>query len=460
MNTNASCLTAVFLATLLPFAAMAQTSSTTTAPDDQLAQTSILQARPPSDASVILVSSENAPPAPVKPVSAASASIPAVSATSEGLVFSTADGSDTLKVHGYLQAQNRMFDSTLKGAAPDIFLFRKIRPIFEGTLFNALDFRFMPDFGQYTPQIQEAYVELKSVPFAKVRIGKFKEPIGLEVLRSDRDLIFIERSTASDLLPLRYLGAQLSGSILSNSISYAAGYFNGSSDGTNGVFSQWTQSNEGAARLFLQPLTTTNISFIRGFGLGVAGSAGHQHGAIPGLKTVGQSTFFKYSSGVLANGEHNRISPQAYYYGGPVGLLGEYAISSQHVIKKADAGAIKNEAWEVTGSVALTGEKNSYDGIRPRKSFEPSQGFRHLGALELALRTSQVRIDHAAFPFFASTSTAAGRANEYGIGLNWYLNNFVKLSTDYERTVFGMAASTVSRLHNENVLMSQLQLGF
>ena len=75
----------------------------------------------------------------------------------------------------------------------------------------------MPDFGQNNPQIQEAFLELKTVKFAKLRVGKFKEPIGLEVLRSDRELTFAERSLASDLVPLRYIGAQLSGSVLSNS---------------------------------------------------------------------------------------------------------------------------------------------------------------------------------------------------------------------------------------------------
>ena len=66
-------------------------------------------------------------------------------------------------------------------------------------------------------------MEWKSLPFAKLRVGKFKEPIGLEILKSDRELNFAERSLASDLLPLRYMGAQLGASIFSNSITYAIG---------------------------------------------------------------------------------------------------------------------------------------------------------------------------------------------------------------------------------------------
>jgi phosphate-selective porin OprO/OprP len=404
---------------------------------------------PDSDATAAVVSSS----------SASGETTPPVAVHQDGLWFSTADKSTHLQIHGYAQADDRMFDDNLHGEGLDTFLFRRIRPLFEGTLFNAVDFRFMPDFGQNNPQIQEAFLEFKSLPFAKLRVGKFKEPIGLEVLKSDRQLTFVERSMASDLLPLRYMGAQIGGSIFSNSVTYAAGYFNGSNDGSNGNF-QWVQDNEAAARLFLQPFATTRIGAMRNFGIGMAGSAGNQHGAISGLKTVGQSSFFKYSSTTVANGQHDRISPQAYYYAGPVGILSEYVVSSQDVLNKKVAGNVKNDAWQVAGSVMLTGEKNSYGGIKPRNSFEPTRGFRHMGAVELAVRHSQLRIDKGAFPLFASPKTAAQAAQEYGIGVNWYLNHFVKLTTDYEHTNFRMALANVTPLHSENVFMSQIQLAF
>src|SRR5215469_14595971 len=199
-----------------------------------------------------------------------SQSAPAIAANSSGLIFSSASGADTLHVHGYAQADDRMFLSNLHGEPLDTFLFRRIRPLFEGTVFHAIDFRFMPDFGQNNPQIQEAYVEWKTFSFAKVRAGKFKEPIGLEVDRSDRDLMFAERSLVSDLLPLRYMGAEINGSVFSNSITYAAGYFNGSSDGSNGNF-QWIPANEFAGRVFLLPFSRTKISVLRQFGIGIAG---------------------------------------------------------------------------------------------------------------------------------------------------------------------------------------------
>ena len=382
-----------------------------------------------------------------------------VSVSSSGLLFSSADGANTLHVHGYVQADDRWFSSNVKGEPLDTFLFRRIRPLFEGTIFNSFDYRFMPDFGQNNPQIQEAYIEWRTFPFSKLRVGKFKEPVGLEALRSDRDLSFAERSMASDLVPLRYIGAQIGGSLFSNSIAYDIGYFNGSNDGSNGKL-EWIPANEFAGRVFLQPFATTKTNFIREFGFGLGGSSSNQHGAISGLKTVGQSTFFKYSSKTLADGDHHRIAPQAYYYFGPLGLLGEYAISSQNVINKTKTAQVRNEAWDLAGSFILTGEKNSYAGVRPRNSFEPTRGFRHFGAVELALRYSQVTIGNNAFPAFANPNTAAQQADERAIGLNWYLNRFVKLTIDYEHTTFRMALRTIKPLHNEDVLMSRVQLAF
>lgn len=412
-------------------------------------------------------------PAPRSGHAASDDSSPAVEATStqaekgsglsarrDGLWLSTADGATQLHVHGYIQADDRMFASSTHAEELDTFLFRRIRPLVEGTLFNAIDFRFMPDFGQGTQQIQEAFLEEKTFSFAKLRIGKFKEPIGLEVLRSDRELVFAERSLASDLVPLRYLGAQLSGSVLSDSISYQGGFFQGSSDGSNGVFTQWTSSHEAVARLFLRPFATTSANLFQQLGFGVAGSVGNQEGAIAGLKTAGQTTFFKYSSTTVADGRHSRISPQAYYYVGPFGVLGEYVISSQDVLNKNHAGEISNHAWETTASLMLTGEKNSYAGVRPRNASEHVTGWRRLGGVELALRYSQLAIDADAFPHFASVSSSARLAQEQGIGLNWYLNRYVKFVTDFEHTNFTMAHGNTRPLHAENVLMNRIQLAF
>jgi len=416
------------------------------------------------DASASSSSPRPAPPnaalSAVQPASTAPEHTGPLAARRDGLWISTEDGHTQVHVHGYVQADDRMFSATIHDEELDTFLFRRIRPLFEGTLLNNVDFRFMPDFGQNDPQIQEAFLELKTLPFAKLRVGKFKEPIGLEILRQDRELMFAERSLASDLVPLRYIGTQLSGSVISNSIEYAAGFFQGSSDGSNGVFTRWIGSHEAVARAFFLPFAPTPIIPLKQLGFGLAGSAGVQEGSIAGLKTTAQSTFFKYSSSTFADGQHNRLSPQAYYYVGPFGALAEYVISSQKVLNGTHTGRMKNEAWEAAATVMLTGEKNSYTGVRPRSASEPVTGWRRFGGLELAVRYSQLAIDPDAFAHFASVSSAAQLAKEEGIVLNWYMTRYVKLVTNYEHTGFRMAAGNTTPFHNEDVLMTRVQLQF
>lgn len=402
--------------------------------------------------------------APAQPAADSGAPAPQHLATSvsfghDGLLITDEDKSTQLRLHGYVQGDGRFFSSDLKDQSPDKLLFRRIRPQFEGTLFKVLDFRFMPDFGQNNPQIQDLHVELKLFPLAKPRIGKFKTPLGLEALRSDSEATFAERSLASDLVPLRELGAQLGGTVLGNSLEYAVGYFNGTPDGSNGNF-EWRTSNEGVARMFFRPFLSGKIRPLRGLGVGLAGSSAHEHGALPKFKTVGQNTFFKYVSKTVAEGQHNRLTPQAYYYWGPLGLMGEYTVSSQEVRNQSLARRLSNQGWQATASFMLTGENNSYTGVRPRRGFEPYKGFRHFGGWEIAGRYSRLRVDGAAFPLFADPKTSAAGASEWGIGLNWHLNRFTRIMNSYEHTSFRMATPGLAPLHSENVIMSRLQLAF
>jgi phosphate-selective porin OprO and OprP len=374
--------------------------------------------------------------------------------------ISTDDHANQLHIHGYVQADNRMFSNNVNGQELDTFLFRRLRPLFEGTLFNAPDFRFMPDFGQSNQQIQELYLELKSIPFAKLRVGKFKEPIGLEVLRSDRNLTFAERSMASDLIPLRYIGAQVADSIFSDSITYAIGYFNGSNDGSNGVFTEWAHGNEAAGRLFFRPFATTGVTAIRQFGIGVAGSTGDTRGTHRWVENRGTEHILQVPLyGFNEWAAHPRRASSLLLRRSPRST-DRVCDLSQDVLNQKITHRVRNEAWQVAGSVMLTGEKNGYDAIRPRNSFDPTSGFRHLGAVEIAARFSQVRIDNDAFPLLANPKTAAQRAREQAIGANWYLNRYVKLTTDYEHTTFRMSSTKVTPLHAENVLMSRIQLAF
>src|SRR5215212_4637886 len=71
---------------------------------------------------------------------------PSISAGAGGFSFRSADTNFVLKLRGYIQADSRwFFDDHIDGN--DTCLLRRVRPIFEGTVFDKYDFRVMLDFG-------------------------------------------------------------------------------------------------------------------------------------------------------------------------------------------------------------------------------------------------------------------------------------------------------------------------
>jgi len=168
----------------------------------------------------------------------------------------------------------------------------------------------------------------------------------------------------------------------------------------------------------------------------------------------------------MASGTHWRLSPQAYYYYGPFGLLGEYAISDQGVKNSAKLRTtnLKNTAWEIAGGWVLTGEDATFNGVTPRHPFDPRNG--GWGALQLVARYAELDVDKAAFPAFANPATSASGARAWAVGLNWYLNKNIRVNTSFSRTTFtggGGASTSVPAAvtqHPEDVLFTRIQLSF
>jgi phosphate-selective porin OprO/OprP len=405
---------------------------------------------------------------------------PIVSAGSDGFALKSADGNFVLRLLGYAQADGRFYLADQSHNGVDTFLLRRVRPILEGTVYRDFDFRIMPDFGNGASSstiLQDAYVEWHYWPWLKLRAGKYKVPVGLEWLQRDPWTSFAERGLPTDLVPQRDVGAQLSGDLFGGAVTYAAGVFNGVPDGTSGDLDSF-DSKDGAARIFIQPFKTTDIDPLKGLGFGAGGSIGNQQFTstttnLAVYKTTGQNTFFSFAKGTAPDGLEYRLSPQGYYYWGPVGLLGEYVMAEQKLRNGADLRYVRNSAWQVEGSFVLTGENASYNGVTPLHPFDLKNG--RWGAFELVARYGDLHLDPSAFNRdptagglrFASPITSAQEAREWGVGVNWYLNKDLKLVLDYEQTAFDGGAGTatvsaysVKNREMERTIFTRVQFSF
>jgi phosphate-selective porin OprO/OprP len=378
-----------------------------------------------------------------------------------------------LRIGGTVQFDGRLFPGTDPRRPIHTFFPGRIRPILEGDLWRFVTFRLMPDFsaGVGATTLEEAWIDLELDPALHVRLGKAKSNFGLERLQGETDLWFIERSQVTNLIPNRDVGAQVLGTLFHEAIEYSAGVWNGVPDnaGSTSLLTNFDsdRKKDVIGRIFLRPFRFTSIELLHDIGIGIAGSHGVRRGSpknpeLPSYKTPAQQALFTYNADAMttaagtawANGNLDRFSPQLYAYVGPVGLMAEYAHVSQDVAQGSSQATLIHDAYQATLAVTLTGERQSYRSIAVERPASFGEG--RWGALELVLRYDHSNYSKAALGTFADGTRNWNGADAVWGGLNWYLNDNVKLSGQYVHSWFN-GNSTVL-LDTEDAVIVQAQL--
>jgi phosphate-selective porin OprO/OprP len=245
------------------------------------------------------------------------------------------------------------------------------------------------------------------------------------------------------------------------------------------------------ARLFAQPFVKTDWTALRGLGAGIAVSYANQVGTpgntlLPAYKTETQRNFFTYKTALdasgsasatgttIADGERLRFSPQAYYYYKSFGLLSEYVGESQDVSRTLGSGSaavthrarLKPDSWQLGATYLVTGDNATFGTVVPKRPF--ALGEPGWGALELAARISELKLDSATFTdlkgiaksWFADPSTQANKATAWTLGANWYLTQNVEWVLDYTKTRFDGGAADGRDRADENAFFTRFQVAF
>jgi phosphate-selective porin OprO and OprP len=381
---------------------------------------------------------------------AAAKTAPKVSIGDNGFTLSSSDAANSIRLRGLVQLDSRLFFGDGGGVVNNSFVLRRARIITEGTFAKNFSFQLVPEFGGGSAtgasavSILDANLGVAVSPALQLKFGKFKSPVGLELLQSDSWSFFAERSLVTNLVPNRDLGAQASGDVFGRTLNYTVGLFGGVPDGANSNNADFDNDKDAVARFIASPFRDSVGSALQGLSFGVAGSLGREKtasGRTAGYKTDGQQTFFSYLASTISDGQSWRVSPQLDYRNGSFGALGEYVVSTVNVRPSATGPKteLQNKAWQLAAGYVLTGENSSYAGVVPRVNFDYAAGT--WGAFEIVARYSNLRIDDAAFPLFASVAANAQEASAAGLGLNWYLSKTVRFTFDYFQTKFGFAAT-------------------
>jgi phosphate-selective porin OprO/OprP len=391
------------------------------------------------------------------------------------LEIASADGANSIRLRGLVQADGRFYlDDT--NATNDTFLLRRARLIFEGKFAERFSYVVQPEFGTGSSvQILDANVLTSVVPAFGVRVGKFKTPIGLEQIQSDPVAFFNERSVVTGLTPNRDVGVQAEGAFGKGALTYQLGVFNGVADGgnTSQATTDFDSDKSVAARLFATPWVNDKESALKGLGFGVAAGQGNYDttaGRAGQYRTDGQQTFFTYESSVLADGKGTTLSPQAYFYHGPLGILAEYVSSTIEVRRSATRPVreVENTGWNLSAGYVLTGEDSTYRGVTPKTVFNPTAGT--WGAFEVVARVAQLDIDDDVFTGTAASrlanpSVSATEITTYGLGLNWYPAKAVRVGLNYFHNEFeaddsGSPTSAAVIGGDEQTIIGRVQVSF
>ena len=182
--------------------------------------------------------------------------------------------------------------------------------------------------------LQDAWLDVNFTPKLRVRAGKMKVPFGLERLQSGANLLLVERGFPTLLAPNRDVGVQVHGELAQGAVAYQVALMNGVPDG--GMVDTRHERFEGPGgspvRAAVEDAPHEPVAWSR------PRLRGHPRRSEPGIavaayKGVMQVNVFAWANGVTADGNRDRLSPQAWFYLGPVGFLAEYVRSSQRVAR-------------------------------------------------------------------------------------------------------------------------------
>lgn len=336
-----------------------------------------------------------------------------------------------VKIHGDV----RGFRPVLDPAAPRVRFTRR-RVGLEGTVADWLDYQVERELDpdQRWPW-RDVFVNLRVHRAVGVQAGKFKMPFSLEQLTSATDLDFVHRSrAAATLAPGRARGVMVHGRVGGRALFYEVGWFD-----REGELARHAGHAAGRPTWAVRVLTGAGVRALR---VGGAVTTAELPEGLNGLKgeSIGGYDFFEP---VYVAGRRQRLGIEASWTPGPVSVKAE----ALEVIDERKRQGLSDEdlppaiarGWYVSGTWLVTGEPKN-GNVEPRRPF-PHRGF---GAIELAARVEQLlfgsrRAADPTEPFFANPRAAnlvRNRVRAATVGVNWFLNRWVRLQLNGTREAF------------------------
>jgi len=429
----------------------------------------------------------------------------------DGVFFKTNDGLFSLRINNLLQADYRDFahtaqDKHVPAGLDDNFTIPRYWLILRGNATEYVDYQLIiatgvasnDTGGPATVNLLDAFLDFN--PFGQeakelfqLRVGRFKTPFLYQFYKlSPQDTVTPELSMFStNFLQNRQDGAMVHGLLFDKRLDYAAGIFNGVPNSY-----EVSQSNrEGIFYLGFAPFLLNEGSVFQNLNLIGSAAVGDQFG----IASVPAALGTAIPSAGPPNNLH--LSPTFLVFAPPAGLKNGAAVTVQHgaravwdfevvyswrsfnlfaeydagystyALADAKNGVIKgttNEVslsgYSVAATYFLTGEQitPARRRVQPLRPYSWTNG--GCGAFEAYGRFSNLVLGSNVFTDnFASSKLFANEVNATDVGVNWYLNEYIKVIFDWQHAMFNQpitltGASGGNTTKTEDLFWARFQL--
>ncbi|NDD67172.1 hypothetical protein EBZ35_05945 [bacterium] len=278
---------------------------------------------------------------------------------------------------------------------------RRIRTELNGRVNPNTTYRVNVEYSEGTVRLLDGHVDLALGKQWSLRAGKFKFPLGLELLQTPTNLVQTEFGITTLLVPNRDNGVQLSGQFDWGSVQLAVmdvgqcgecGRVGPFVDATRRAVYQRIEQRTGGTMGRIQPRYRPNI--------------------------------LEYATGATPDGTFSRLAPQFYWMAGPWGIMGESVISDQTLRVGGVTSGLRHIGTQVSLQYYLTGESASYGTVNPLVPFVPEAD--QWGAWQLTARWQSATFDESAASRGLVLSRSSQTYQSASLGVNWVWNESVK----------------------------------
>ena len=326
---------------------------------------------------------------------------------------------------GDLQANSALDDAFPTYAGQNTALTRA-RITLRGWLRDHGDFKLQGEYSERL-QIKDMWWRFKPLPYiGRLRIGNMKEPFSIEQQTAGSNLTFLSRALPTiAFAPGRNMGLSTTHVVLDQRMTWSLGAFwnTASFDSFAGAKDSLSNSIGGNLTGRVTYLPRYEQDGLRLVHLGLSLSA-QRYSAETQLRAVPETALTDtdlVDTGKFRPDHALLVNPEFALVAGPWSAQAEYFFNDYRL-----AGAERARPWGIYGFVSylLTGESRRYDraagvfdGVHPAHKFDWGSG--GWGAWEVALRLSHIDLNSGALE--------GGRQTGLTGGLNWYLNDHVRL---------------------------------